>query len=249
MNADSDTPARLAVGGGAALEGIGACVFDAYGTLFDVSAATARCRGALGEHADVLTELWRSKQLEYCWLRSLRGDYVDFWHITGQSLDYALATLGLHEPALRSRLMEMYFVLDAYPEVHETLGTLKAAGVRSAILSNGSPSMLTAAVHRAVLEKFLDAVISVDAVRIYKPHPMVYQLAVDRLRIPAEKICFLSSNYWDVSGAALFGFRVVWINRIAAKSDPLPGEPEREIDSLSALPALLGVAAKAESSD
>lgn len=243
MNADSDTPARLARGGGAALEGIGACVFDAYGTLFDVSAATARCRGALGEQADSLTELWRSKQLEYCWLRSLRGDYVDFWHITGQSLDYALATLGLHEPALRSRLMEMYFVLDAYPEVRETLGTLKTAGVRSAILSNGSPSMLTAAVHRAVLEKFLDAVISVDAVRIYKPHPMVYQLAVDRLRMPAEKICFLSSNYWDASGAALFGFRVVWINRTAAKPDPLPGEPEWEIGSLSALPSLLGVAA------
>jgi 2-haloacid dehalogenase len=246
MNGDGKAAARLATNGGAALQGIDACVFDAYGTLFDISAATQRCRDALGEQADSLTELWRSKQLEYCWLRSLRGDYVDFWHITGQSLDYALATLGLHEPALRSRLMEMYFVLDAYPEVRETLAALRAAGVKTAILSNGSPSMLTAAVHRAVLEGFLDAVISVDPVRIYKPHPTVYQLAVDRLRIPAKKISFLSSNYWDASGAALFGFRVVWINRVGVMPDPLPGQPEREINSLSALPALLGVAAEAD---
>lgn len=232
--------------GGAALEGIDACVFDAYGTLFDISAATSRCSDALDGHADALTTLWRSKQLEYCWLRSLRGDYVDFWHITGQSLDYALAILGLNDPALRSRLMEMYFVLDAYPDVHETLAALRAAGVKTAILSNGSPSMLTAAVHRAVLESFLDAVISVDPVRIYKPHPTVYQLAIDRLRISAKRIAFLSSNYWDASGAALFGFRVIWINRLGAMPDPLPGKPEREIGSLSALPALLGLAVQAE---
>jgi 2-haloacid dehalogenase len=230
-----------------AFKNIGACVFDAYGTLFDVSAATARCRSALGDRVDTLTALWRSKQLEYTWLRSLRGDYVDFWHITGQSLDYALAAIGLHDPALRSRLMELYFVLDAFPDVRGTLVALKASGLKTAILSNGSPSMLTAAVHRAALEDFLDAVISVDPVRIYKPHPTVYQLAVDRLRLPAERICFLSSNYWDASGAALFGFRVVWANRAGARPDPLPGQPEQEIDSLSALPALLGLGVEAGS--
>jgi 2-haloacid dehalogenase len=226
--------------GAEAFAGIRACVFDAYGTLFDVSAATARCRSELGDRADALTTLWRSKQLEYSWLRSLRGDYVDFWHVTGQSLDYALAAIDVHDPALRSRLMELYFVLDAFPDVRYALAELKTAGLKTAILSNGSPSMLTAAVHRARLEDLLDAVISVDSVRIYKPHPTVYQLAVDRLKLPAERICFLSANYWDASGAALFGFRVIWINRAGAMPDPLPGEPDHEIKSLAALPALLG---------
>ncbi len=223
-----------------AFAGIRACVFDAYGTLFDVSAATARCRDELGDRADALTTVWRSKQLEYSWLRSLRGDYVDFWHVTGQSLDYALAAIGVHDPALRSRLMELYFVLDAFPDMRDALAELKTAGLKMAILSNGSPSMLTAAVHRARLDDLLDAVISVDSVRIYKPHPTVYQLAVDRLKLPAERICFLSANYWDASGAALFGFRVIWINRTGALPDPLPGEPDHEIKSLAALPALLG---------
>jgi 2-haloacid dehalogenase len=226
--------------GAEAFAGIRACVFDAYGTLFDVSAATARCRSELGDRADALTTLWRAKQLEYSWLRSLRGDYVDFWHVTGQSLDYALAAIDVHDPALRSRLMELYLVLDAFPDVRDALAGLKTAGLKTAILSNGSPSMLTAAVHRARLEDLLDAVISVDSVRIYKPHPTVYQLAVDRLKLPAERICFLSANYWDASGAALFGFRVIWINRARAMPDPLPGEPADEIKSLAALPALLG---------
>jgi 2-haloacid dehalogenase len=156
-----------------AFAGIRACVFDAYGTLFDVSAATARCRDELGDRADALTTLWRSKQLEYSWLRSLRGDYVDFWHVTGQSLDYALAALGLRDPALRSRLMELYFVLDAFPDARNALIEIKSAGLKTAILSNGSLSMLTAAAHRARLDDLLDAVISVDSVRIYKPHPTV----------------------------------------------------------------------------
>jgi 2-haloacid dehalogenase len=228
--------------GAQAAAGVKACVFDAYGTLFDASAATARTRNELGDRADALATLWRSKQLEYSWLRSLRGDYVDFWHVTGQSLDYALGVLGLRDPAMRSRLMELYFVLDAFPDVRDALMEIKRAGLKTAILSNGSPSMLTAAAHRTCLEDLLDAVISVDAVRIYKPHPTVYQLAVDRLKLPAERICFVSANYWDASGAALFGFRVIWINRAGAMPDALPGEPEHEIDSLAALPALLGAA-------
>jgi 2-haloacid dehalogenase len=223
--------------------GISACVFDAYGTLFDVSKATASCRNELGDRADALGNLWRSKQLEYSWLRSLRGDYVDFWHVTGQSLDYALAVLGLRDQALRARLMELYFVLDAFPDVRDALAELKTAGLKRAILSNGSPSMLTAAVQHAHLSDLLDAVISVDPVRTYKPHPTVYQLAVDRLKLPAERICFLSANYWDVSGAALFGFRVIWVNRTGDTPDPLPGEPDYEIESLAALPALLGAGA------
>jgi 2-haloacid dehalogenase len=221
------------------LSTVQACVFDAYGTLFDVNAATAGCRDALGDAADALAALWRTKQLEYTWLRSLRGDYVDFWHVTGQSLDYAMIALGFSDHGLRARLMELYYALDAYPEVPEVLKAIKASGRRTAILSNGSPSMLIAAVRRAGIERLLNETISVDAVKIFKPHPSTYQLAVDRLRIAPEKTCFLSANGWDVAGAAYFGFRVVWINRNAAQPECLPGQPEHEIRSLSELPALL----------
>ena len=227
----------------APLSEVAACVFDAYGTLFDVAAAARRCRDALGEQADALAALWRSKQLEYTWLRSLRGDYVDFWHVTGQSLDYALAALKMADAALRARLMALYFALDAFPEVPETLRALRRTGLKTAILSNGSPSMLIGAARSAGIDDLLDAIVSVDAIGIYKPHPSVYQLVVDRLKLPAERICFLSSNYWDASGAALARFRVVWINRTGGIRDPLPGEPEREIASLAALPGLLGTGA------
>jgi 2-haloacid dehalogenase len=222
------------------LNNIDACVFDAYGTLFDVNAAAARCRDVLGDGVDALATIWRTKQLEYAWLRSLRGDYVDFWHITGQSLDYAMASLGLADKRLRARLMELYYVLDAYPEVSGVLQAIRSSGRRTAILSNGSPSMLIAAVRRAGIERLLGETISVDTVKIYKPHPSAYQLAVDRLRVAAERICFLSANGWDVSGAAHFGFRVVWINRSAARPEQLPGRAEHEIPSLRELPALLG---------
>ena len=208
--------------------GFAPCVFDAYGTLFDVGAATARCRDALGEHADALSALWRTKQLEYTWLRSLRGDFVDFWHVTGQSLDYAWPALGLDDPALRSRLMELYFVLDAYPEVPETLRALKAAGVRTAILSNGSPSMLIAAVQRAGCDDLLDARSSPSmppASTSRTPASTSWPSTVCSCR--PRRSAFVSSNYWDASGAARFGFRVVWINRTGGRPDRLPGEPSR----------------------
>jgi 2-haloacid dehalogenase len=227
--------------GSVPLARVSACIFDAYGTLFNVAAAANRCRDALGDQVEPLALLWRSKQLEYSWLRSLRGDYVDFWHITGQSLDYALGTLGIADPALRARLMEMYFVLDAYPEVPNTLRVLKAGGYKLAILSNGSPSMLTAAVSSAGIGEWLDDVISVDRLSIYKPHPSVYRWAAERLKLTPERICFISSNYWDVSGAALFGFRVIWINRGGGRRDPMPGEPEQEITSLAELLPLLAL--------
>ncbi|MCW5700460.1 MAG: haloacid dehalogenase type II [Rhodospirillales bacterium] len=221
------------------LENIEACVFDAYGTLFDFGAAAERCRDVLGDKVQQLTQIWRTKQLEYTWLRSLRGDYVDFWHVTGQGLDYALAALGIEDNALRTRLMELYFVLDAFPEVPEVLRTLKDSDFKTGILSNGSPSMLIAAVRRGGLESLLGPLISVDDVGIYKPHPSVYQLAVDRMNVPAEKICFLSANAWDAAGAAYFGLRVVWINRFGTPPEQLPGSPEAEIRTLSELPPLL----------
>lgn len=217
----------------------GAWVFDAYGTLFDVNAAARRCGESLGERLDAVSALWRSKQLEYSWLTTLRGDYLDFWTLTGLALDHTLTALKLTDPALKERLLEAYFVLDPYPDARHTLETLRAKGLPLAILSNGSPDMLDAAVGRAGFRDLLDAVLSIDAVKIYKPHPKVYALACDRLQLPAEKIAFVSANNWDASGAARFGFRVVWINRRGATPDMLPGTPQRQITTLAELPSVL----------
>ena len=151
----------------AKIEDIGACVFDAYGTLFDVNAAAAQCRDALGDKADELSALWRTRQLEYTWLRSLMQEYVEFWQVTGDGLDYALASLGIEDDTLRQRLMDIYMRLDAYPEVKDVLTALKAGGIKTAILSNGSPKMLASAVENAGIEDVLDLTFSVDSIGIY----------------------------------------------------------------------------------
>jgi 2-haloacid dehalogenase len=167
----------------------------------------------LGDDIDRLTALWRDKQLQYTWLRVAQGRHADFWQVTGDALDFALETLSLNAPGLRDRLMGLYLRLDAFPEVQDVLSHLKAAGLRTAILSNGSPKMLDAAVNGAKLDTLLDEVLSVEEVGVYKPHPKVYQLAVDRLGVPATAIAFQSSNAWDAYAASAFGMRVVWCNR------------------------------------
>ena len=224
------------------LRGVQGCVFDAYGTLFDFAAAARKCRDVLGDDIDRLTALWRDKQLQYTWLRAAQGRHADFWQVTGDALDFALETLGVTKPGLRDRLMSLYLTLDPFPEVSSVLARLKAAGLQTAILSNGSPAMLDAAVKAAKLEKLLDAVLSVEEVGIYKPHPKVYQLAVDRLGIPASVISFQSSNAWDAYAASAFGMQVVWCNRYGQRRERLPGSPDREIKSLAELPALVGAA-------
>ncbi len=229
--------------GQAPLAGIGACVFDAYGTLFDVNAAAARCRDALGEQAEPLAILWRQKQIQYSWLRSLMARHADFWQVTGEALDFAMETFGFSDAGLRTRLMDCYRRLDAYPDAAGVLKRLKAAGIPTAILSNGSPDMLADAVGSAGLGGSLDAVLSIEDAGIYKPHASVYQLAVGRLGVPAGRICFLSSNGWDAHGAASFGFRVVWVNRTRQMAERLPGTLVGEIGGLGELPALLGLAA------
>ncbi len=220
---------------------IGACVFDAYGTLFDFNAAAARFEGDLDGKAARLSEIWRMKQLQYTWLRSLMDDYTDFWTVTGEALDFALDAADIRDEAIRDKLLNAYLTLDAYPEVPETLQTLKSAGIRTAILSNGSPEMLDAAVKGAGLEALLDATLSVEDVGIYKPHSSVYQLAVDRLGVAAERISFQSSNSWDAVGAAYFGFRVAWCNRFDQGDEHLPAKPDVQIKTLAELPALLGL--------
>lgn len=221
------------------IAGVRACVFDAYGTLFDFASAAARCGDALGDKAGPLTSLWRDKQLQYTWLRSLQQRHADFWQVTGDALDHAMATLEVDSPALRTRLMNLYLNLEAFPEVPDLLRRLKARGLMTAILSNGTPPMLAAAVGAAGLTDGFDAVLSAEAVGVYKPHPRVYQLAVDRLGLPAAAIVFLSSNAWDAYGASAFGLRVVWCNRSAQRGERLPGQPDGVIRALDELPALL----------
>ncbi len=221
---------------------ISVCVFDAYGTLFDYNTAAGRHSATLGEKAAPLADLWRLKQLQYTWLRSLMGRYTGFWQVTGEALDFAMGELGIEDEALRANLMEAYLTLDTYPEVQETLATLRAHGLRTAILSNGESSMLDAAVEAAGIADSLDAVLSVEEVGIYKPHPSVYQLVVDRLGVEAANVSFQSSNAWDANGAAAFGFRVAWCNRFGQGQERVPEAPDAEIATLAELPALLGIA-------
>jgi 2-haloacid dehalogenase len=222
------------------LRGIRACVFDAYGTLFDFASAAATCHDVPGEKTASLTALWRDKQLQYSWLRALQGRHADFWQVTGDALDYALDSLDIATPGLRDRLMQLYLTLDTFPEVPEVLRRLKAAGLRTAILSNGSPRMLDAAIGKAGIAGLLDAVLSIEAVGVYKTHPKVYQLALDQLGLPAQAISFQSSNAWDAYAASAFGMRVVWCNRYGQRPERLPGQPDRMVRDLSELPGLLG---------
>lgn len=222
------------------LQGIEACVFDAYGTLFDFASAARGCRDVLGDEVDQLTALWRDKQLQYTWLRAAQGRHADFWQVTGDALDFALETLGIDKPGIRDRLMTLYLTLDPFPEVSDVLTRLKTAGIQAAILSNGSPKMLGAAVQSSKLEPLLDAVLSVEAVGVYKPSPKVYQMALDRLSMPASAISFQSSNAWDAYAASAFGMKVVWCNRYGQRRERLPGTPDFEVKSLSELPAIVG---------
>ncbi len=224
------------------LEGVRACVFDAYGTLFDLASAARGCAGALGDRAAPLTALWREKQLQYTWLRAAQGRHANFLQVTSEALDFALETLGIDNPDLRERLLQLYMTLDAFPEAPTALRRLKSAGLRLAILSNGTPAMLGAAVAGAQLGGMFDAVLSVEEVGVYKPLPKVYQLALDRLGLPASAIAFQSSNAWDAHAASAFGMRVVWCNRTGQRPERLPGAPDREVKSLSELPALVGAA-------
>lgn len=219
------------------IAGISVCVFDAYGTLFDVRRVVL---GAMpGEAGEAFYALWRGKQLEYSWLRSLMGRHADFWHVTGQSLDYTMTARKVADPGLRARLMEGFFAPPAFEDALPTLDALGEAGRRLAILSNGEPSMLTAAISRNQMGARLDAVLSVESVAVFKPHPAVYHLAVEHFACQPTEIAFISANGWDVAGAAAVGLRTVWVNRDGAPRDELPGAPDAVVASLSELPALI----------
>jgi 2-haloacid dehalogenase len=222
------------------LEGIRACVFDAYGTLFDVHAPLRKLAPEIGEEAEAISKLWRQKQLEYTWLRSLMGVHADFWHVTADALDYALEAYNVSEPGLKDEIMALYLNLEAYPEAAEALEAVRARGRQTAILSNGSPSMLDAAVRHSGLDKHLGHVLSVEDVGIYKPSRRVYRLAMQKLALhDASEICFVSANSWDAQGAAQFGFKSVRVDRFGLKDDRIPGKPVAMIKTLSELAGLL----------
>ncbi|WP_306118163.1 MULTISPECIES: haloacid dehalogenase type II [unclassified Roseitalea] len=210
-------------------------VFDAYGTLFDVHAAMRAHAGALGPKWGAISATWRAKQLEYAWVRGLMGSYCDFWRITAESLDHALALHEVDADGLREALLDAYRTLDAYPDAREALERLGRSGARIAILSNGSPEMLSAAVASARFDTLVDDVFSVDAVKAYKTAPEVYRMVTDAWDIKAGKIAFVSANRWDIAGAARFGFRCVWVNRAGAPDEYASYAPERIIASLDAL--------------
>ncbi len=212
-----------------------AFVFDAYGTLFDVHAAIARHRNEIGPDADRLSELWRAKQLEYSWTLTLADRYLDFWSLTQQALDHAFARLPSADRRLRGKLLEAYRQLDAFADARATLKELKRRGHRTAILSNGSPDMLEAAVAAAGLDTDLDFVLSVDSIRKYKPRPEVYALVPAAMRVEPADVVFVSSNRWDVMGAASFGFRAAWINRANLPDEYADRPPAVVLKDLTAL--------------
>ena len=211
-----------------------ALVFDAYGTLFDVHSIGTACESLFPGRGEDLSRLWRTKQLEYTWLRSLMGRYADFETITRDALDYACGALGLElAQAHATGLMQSYRQLSPFSEVKDALAALH--GRKLAILSNGSPAMLNALVEHAGMSKLFDAVISVDELKMFKPHPGVYGLATRYLGVNAKEIGFVSSNFWDVSGASSFGFRTFWINRNNSQPDELGFEPVAVVQRLDEL--------------
>lgn len=215
-----------------------AYVFDAYGTLFDVHAAIARHRAAAGPDAERFSEIWRLKQLEYSWTSTLAGHYADFWSLTERALDYAFARVPSVDRALRPKLLDAYLELDAFGDARAAVTALKMRGLKTAILSNGSPRMLSAAVEASGMAGLLDAVLSVDAVRVYKPRREVYALVTNRFGIEPQQVVFVSSNRWDVMGAAAFGFRPLWVNRSRMPEEYAEQPPLRVVSDLSALASL-----------
>ncbi len=213
-------------------------VFDAYGTLFDVHAAIARFRGQAGPDADRMSEIWRTKQLEYTWTLTLAGHYTDFWALTERALDFSLARVPSVPKTLKPQLLDAYFKLDAFPDARVALRALKAKGHKTGILSNGSPNMLKGAVDGAGIGGDLDAVLSVDVLKMFKPRPEVYGLVTDHFKCKPGDVTFVSSNRWDVMAGTSVGFRALWVNRSKMPDEYLDFPPLQTLGDLNSLTAL-----------
>ena len=220
------------------------CIFDAYGTLFDVTSATRIVANeeeysSFPNHSVKVSNSWRIKQLEYSWLRNIMHEYIDFWQITKDALDFALEENQIKNEKLRQRLLDVYWNLSAYPEAQDVLTTLKANNIQTGILSNGSKQMLNSAVVSANLENYLDKIISIDGIEIYKPDPKVYQMVLDQFNCKIEEVLFISSNGWDIAGASKFGFTTLWVNRNLIPKDRLTFMPNKITNNLSTIPNIL----------
>ena len=211
---------------------IEACIFDAYGTLFDVNAACRELSKEVGDSWEQLASLWRLRQVEYTWLRNSMDEYIDFWQITSDALDYAMETLGIENNELREQLLNLYLKLEAYPEVKVLLTKLKQRGLKTGILSNGSMKMLNSAVDNANIREYLDEILSVEECEIYKPSSKVYDLVKIKMQINNENVLFFSSNAWDMHAASNYGFKTIWVNRFNNKLERLPGKPINIVNSL-----------------
>lgn len=218
------------------------CIFDAYGTLFDVAAAAREAaaepgRDAFAKHWTKVANDWRLKQLQYTWLRAVAHAHSDFWEVTQNGLDWALEASGLEGDAeLRERLLALYWELSAYPEVPQMLADLKARGMNTAILSNGSPDMLNGAVESANVQDLLDDVLSVESVGIFKPAPEVYELVTKRFNCARDEVLFVSSNGWDAACATGYGFKTAWVNRAGEPVDRMPWTPAIILNDLTNIP-------------
>ncbi len=218
-------------------------IFDAYGTLFDVAAAAREAAEEPGspikDDWPQVAEFWRLKQLQYTWLRAVSDAHTDFWQVTQDGLDWALEKTGHPDPELRERLLQLYFELSAYPEVPEMLGALKSKGLKTGILSNGSPDMLQGAVASAGVEELLDAVLSVETVGVFKPDARVYDLVGQHFGCTASEVLFVSSNGWDAAAASGYGFLTAWVNRAGEPMDRLPWTPQHVLKDLRGIPDLV----------
>jgi len=216
------------------IENITACVFDAYGTLFDVNSAAAKCKKKLGNRWESFANTWRTTQLEYTWLRSLMNKHKNFWEITEDSLDHTMETFKIKQE-MRSELLNLYKELSPYPEVKECLEGLKSKKIKIAILSNGTPDLLKKLVKNNNIQNYFDDIMSIESVGIYKPDPKVYEMPIKKYGCKPENICFMSSNTWDVSGGGVFGYNAVWVNRFNKIFDKLSYKPQFVINNLNQL--------------
>ena len=215
------------------------CIFDAYGTLFDVNAACRELSKEVGEQWQELATLWRLRQVEYTWLRNSMNEYINFWNITEDALEYAMETLNMKNEELKNKLLDLYLKLEAYPEVEKVLTQLKNEGYQTGILSNGSEDMLASAVKNAKLENLLDKVLSVEKCKVYKPSSKVYDLVEKEFKINKINCAFFSSNAWDMHAAAHYGFKTIWVNRFEGNLEKLPGKPYKIVQTLEKIVDIL----------
>ena len=221
------------------MDKITTCVFDAYGTLFDVNAACRELSKEVGDKWNELSKLWRLRQLEYTWLRNSMKEYIDFWKITSDALDYAMDTLNIKNIKLRNELLSLYLKLEAYPEVKSILENIKYMGLKTAILSNGNKKMLESAVSNAKIQNLMDEILSVDDCKVFKPSSKVYELVESKMGVKKENVLFFSSNAWDMHAASNYGFKTIWVNRFQGKLEKLPGKPDQIINSLEQIEKIL----------